>query len=154
MDKQRLEKSLPSNCKLVIGEVGDTVRQFLAENDLTAAPIGFISFDLDYYYSTRDAMEILCDTPEKYLPHFPTYFDDIALWSHNEYCGELLAVKQFNIDNQFRKIEKNRFLQYRRVFKHSSWLEHIFFLHILDAPERTSIRKDDEAAVLVNPYFK
>jgi hypothetical protein len=154
MDRVRLEQEIPSYCKLVVGEVKETVPEFLKSQALNNAPIGFVSFDLDYYYSTIDALKVLLDSPEKYLPYFPTYFDDIALWSHNSYCGELLAIKEFNEKEPFRKIEKNAFLPYTRVFKHCEWIEHIFFVHVLDASERTTIRHDSEAAVLFNPYFR
>jgi len=154
MDMSRLTKELPKNCELIIGEVKDTIPDFLKTHSLTDAPIGFISFDLDYYSSTKEALSVLLANPACYLPCFPVYLDDIALWSHNSYCGELLAIHEFNQEQPFRKIERNRFLAYNRVFKHAEWLEHIFFVHILDAPKRKEIRKDEaNPDVLANPYF-
>jgi hypothetical protein len=154
MDRVRLEQVLPSYCKLIVGEVKDTVPDFFKNHVTVNAPIGFVSFDLDYYHSTKDALKILLDAPEKYLPFFPTYFDDIALWSHNSYCGAMLAIKEFNEEISVRKIEKNAFLPYTRVFKHCEWIEHIFFVHVLDASMRTVIRHDSDEAVLSNPYFR
>lgn len=153
MDREKLDKALPANCKLIIGKVKDTIQEFLSAHALVEAPIGFISFDMDYYSSTKEAMEILLDQPDKYLPSFPVYLDDIALWSHNTYCGELLALKEFNEENKSRKMEQNRFLPYTRVFKHSEWLEHIFFVHVLDAKIRNDFRTDSNYAVLENHYL-
>src|SRR5215207_7877301 len=48
MDVEKLQSRLRS-AKLLIGDVRETVQHF-GENN--AAPIGFISFDLDYYSST------------------------------------------------------------------------------------------------------
>lgn len=153
MNKALLEKNLPENCQLVIGQVKDTIPHFLQHTDLVNAPIGFISFDLDYYYSTKEALSVLQHHPACYLSCFPVYFDDIALWSHNSWCGELLAIEEFNQTQPLRKIEKNRFLPYTRIFKHAAWLEHIYFVHVLDAPARNQIRVDGQADVLENPYL-
>jgi hypothetical protein len=154
MDREKLEKELPENCTLIIGKVKDTVTEFLSTNALDEAPLGFVSFDLDYYYSTKEALQILLhQDPSKYLSVFPVYLDDIALPSHNSYCGELLARKEFNEENKSRKIERNRFLPYTRVFKHSEWLEHIFFVHVLDAKSRNEFSDSTEYVVLENPYF-
>jgi len=153
MDKEKLEKYLPTNCKLIIGDVEKTLSQFLKETDLKNAPIGFISFDLDYYSSTKNAINILTSDPKNYLSRFPIYFDDIALWSHNSFCGELLAIKEFNDDNAFRKIVSDRFLRFRRVFQKAEWLEHIYYVHVLDSPERNTISINGKPSVLENPYF-
>ena len=153
MNRLLLESRLPANCQLVIGKVKDTIPHFLQHTDLINAPIGFISFDLDYYYSTKEALSILQHHPESYLSRFPVYFDDIALWSHNSWGGELLAIEEFNQTHPMRKIEQNRFLFYNRIFKHAAWLEQIYFVHVLDAPVRNRIRVNEPADVLVNPYL-
>jgi hypothetical protein len=153
MNRELLEKKLPHNCNLIIGEVEESIPKFLSEQNLENAPIGFISYDLDYYSSTKHAMELLKGPQHFYLPKFPVYFDDIALWSHNSFCGELLAIKEFNEENEFRKIEPDRFLRLRRAFQKAEWIEHIFFVHILDSHERNLISVLEKAAVLENPYL-
>ena len=55
MDQAALKAQL-RKAKLVLGNVSDTVTSFAASFD--PAPIGAISFDLDYYSSTVDAFRI------------------------------------------------------------------------------------------------
>jgi hypothetical protein len=51
LDVEGLEKKL-TKAKLVLGNVKETVTNFI-ENE-KPAPIGFVSFDVDYYSSTVD----------------------------------------------------------------------------------------------------
>jgi hypothetical protein len=60
MDIPKLEARLQS-AKLVIGNVDETVEPFRSREDL--APIGFISFDLDFYTSTEAALRIFEGDP-------------------------------------------------------------------------------------------
>ncbi len=83
----------------------------------------------------------------------PLYFDDNALWSHNSKSGELLAIHEFNASNENRVIENDLFIKSRRIFKSAEWLNHIYYLHILDANLRTQLSQNREAAVLSNPYL-
>ena len=54
MDKSKLEGAL-RRAKLYIGDVEETVTEFAASSP---APVAFISFDLDLYSSTRDAIAL------------------------------------------------------------------------------------------------
>ena len=45
--------------KLALGNVKTTVENLSKLVDFQSSPIGFISFDVDYYSSTRDALKIL-----------------------------------------------------------------------------------------------
>jgi len=153
MDYNNLNKILPKNCKLIIGNVKTTIPKFIHSNDLIKSPIGFISFDLDYYSSTKNALQILTLEPEKYLDHFPVYFDDVDEYSHNSYCGELLAIKEFNTENIYRKIERHDYLFFKRIFKNAYWTNQMFFVHILDSARRNTKRKANPI-ILTNPYFK
>jgi hypothetical protein len=152
MDSNRLNKILPANCKLVIGDVGTTVKTFASSENLRESPIGFVSIDLDYYSSTREAIQVLLSDPEKYLDLFPIYFDDVDEYYHNPYCGELLAIKEFNDANLYRKIVHHDYLIFKRLFKNAYWINQMFFMHVLDSPRRNTIRKGDPV-VLTNPYF-
>ena len=82
------------------------------------SPIGFFSFDLDLYTSTRDASEILNGDHSKYLPRVPLYFDDVSGPDAfcNEFMGELLAIEEFNALKAGEKIAKiNGFAFYRKI---------------------------------------
>ena len=155
MDRRALDARLPPNARVVYGDVAETVPRFLADLSPTA-PIGFVSLDLDYYQSSRAALRLLEDPdPRKYLPVSVMYLDDIAFPGHNEWCGELLAVREFNAENAMRKIGRYAFLRSTRVFKNPAWLDHMFTLQVLDHPERQpeGARTARERIVLENPYF-
>jgi hypothetical protein len=135
MDIERLHAALPSNTHLVIGELTDNVPSFLAS--LTPdVPLAFVSIDVDYYWSTKGALEILAGPPDVYLPTTLIYFDDISLESHNRWAGELLAIREFNLEHETRKIEQFHFLRTWRVFKQARWLDQLHTLHVLDHPTR------------------
>ena len=152
MDQKKLKEILPENCHLVIGEVKETIKEFINSDLLEESPIGYVCMDLDYYSSTRDALEIFFSNPSKYLDHFPIYFDDVDEYSHNSRCGELLAINEFNESNKNRIIEPHRFLISKRIFKNAVWINHMFFMHILDHKNRNTLRKGD-SVILTNPYF-
>ena len=152
MDVAALRAALPANCHLVIGEVETTVPRFLEELS-DASPLGFISIDVDYYYSTKQALRILSGPPSKYLPKVAVYLDDLEDESHNSYCGELLAVREFTDSHEFRKIEKHAFLRSYRIFRNARWIDHIFTAHILDHPTRSTLRQSRQSVTLSNPYL-
>ena len=73
----------------------------------THPPIGFISFDLDYYSSTKKAFRLFDAPGYTRLPRVYCYFDDILsseLVCHCEYAGELLAIREFNEEHERQKI--------------------------------------------------
>jgi hypothetical protein len=79
-------RSRLSNAELVLGDVADTVPPFLA--GLTA-PIGFISFDLDYYSSTCSALRIFEGSDQAYLPRILCYFDDVVGDDDQLHCEDV-----------------------------------------------------------------
>ncbi len=153
MDVDRLRATLPPNVNLVLGDVATTSVEWLHTRS-SAAPVGFVSVDLDYHYSTKEAFRALLGSPEAYLPRTHVYLDDIQEESHNSYCGELLAVREFNEENQLRKIERPFFLRYSRVFQRAAWIGHMFILHVLDHPTRSTLDQAREPLGLLNPYLR
>jgi hypothetical protein len=134
MDFKALAGSLPSNGRLVLGPLSETVPEFIKKLD-PESPLGFAAIDVDYYSSAKDALHTLSDpNPEKYLPLTLLYLDDITAEFQNQWCGELLAMNEFNSAESWRKIETDRFLKSRRVFKGARWLEQIHLMHVLDHP--------------------
>jgi hypothetical protein len=153
MNQDALKKVLPANVQLIIGEVSGTAAEFISRLP-PDEPVGYVVFDMDYYFSMCDALKILRDAnPQKYLPITLVYLDDIALDPHNNYCGELLAVNEFNAENQLRKIERHAFLENSRIFRKALWVKQIFFLHVLDHPLRCRITVRDKKRALFNPYL-
>ncbi len=152
MDHDALRRALPSNASLVIGELKDTVGPFM-QGLAPAAPIGFVSIDVDYYSSTRDALRVLDGAPDCYLPRTQVYLDDVEHPSHNSWCGERLAVYEFNDSHELRKIEQHAFLRGYRIFRNARWIDHMFTLHVLDHPSRTTLVQARQPTVLTNPYL-
>jgi hypothetical protein len=152
MDPQRLTGRLPDNTQLILGDITTTLPGFL-EQLRPDAPLAFVSLDLDYYWSTREALKIFEAAPDCYLPETIVYVDDINLPSHNSWCGARLAINEFNEQHRYRKIERDDFLVHSRVFKNAMWISQIFKLHVLDHPVRSTISRPDYSLGIPNPYL-
>lgn len=86
------------NAELVLGNVAETLPQFLAGFG-DRGPIGFCSLDVDYYTSTRDALQVLTGGPSSRLPRILCYFDDIHVGDLayvTPRMGQLAAITEFN----------------------------------------------------------
>jgi hypothetical protein len=152
MDVARLRKSLPDFAELIIGDVKDTIPQFL--QSVTAdAPVGFVAVDVDYYSSAKDTLNVLQGRPNQYLPVVPVYLDDIALDSCNPWTGELLAVHEFNDENKKRKIAPFTVLRSNRIFKNTQWIDRMFAAHIHDHVLRSPAVRRAEKWVISNEYI-
>lgn len=128
MDVMALESRLRPTTKLLLGNVKKTAQAFIKGN---ISPIGFVSFDLDYYTSTKDAFAIFKATDNKLLPRVFCYFDDIIGSDEevvSDYAGELLAIAEFNKNNKMKKIAKLKGLIHKRVIQ-SPWCDMIYVLH-------------------------
>ena len=133
MDRAALDAKLKRST-LIIGDVGQTVPSFF--ETFTPPPIGFVSFDLDYYTSTMDAFGLFDASSETRLPRTFAYFDDIIGKDdelHCEHVGELLAIADFNRANASKKLGQINGLKHKRVF-HTGWNEQIYVLHDLKHP--------------------
>jgi hypothetical protein len=137
-DVEVLRQSLPSNARLFIGDVADTIPEFAASLS-PEAPVGYVVIDVDYYSSAKAAMEVMKGPANCYLPLTLVYLDDVGAgafpWA-NDWCGERLAVREFNDENAMRKLQHDAFMKYGRVYKDSDWLDRVYKLHVLDHPER------------------
>jgi hypothetical protein len=126
-DPDQLRAKLPPFAHLVIGDVRETTG-VMAES-LARSRLGFVSIDLDYYSSTMAALNVLKHEPGAYLPAIPMYFDDIhqRCLTINRWCGEALAIEEFNDENEFRKIEP------KSAFR----IQKFHVCHVLDHPIRS-----------------
>ena len=154
VDREALARSLPSNAQLLVGNLDEPIPAFL-ETVTGDAPIGFISIDVDYYSSTKQALQICAaHQPTKFLPTTFIYLDDVTKDEHNRWCGELLAVHEFNDAHALRKIEQFAFLKMGRIFQRAMWLNQMYVLHVLDHPRRHEVDAGGgPRAVLANPYL-
>lgn len=147
----RLRDALPANASLVIGDVAATVPAALSAMT-QGSPLGFVSVDVDYHSSTVESLRIFEGDPELYLPTVIVYLDDVQFPGHNEWAGEMLAVREFSDRNAMRKIGKANFLREQRLFKRASWISHMYHLHVFDHPSRSTVLKGRAQAVLTNPH--
>lgn len=154
MAYQPLRDHLPKNVRIVLGDVRETVIPAL-QHITKESPVGYIAFDLDYYSSTKSALEILkAEQPEKFLPIFSIYLDDIYSYYHHDYAGVYLAVREFNEEMKYRKISKFRFLDIHRIFKNAQWLKQMRFVHIMDHPRRMNGSQLENVNIIENNYIK
>lgn len=153
VDRNELIKNMPSNCKLVLGKISDSLVDI---EKLCTSPIGFVSVDVDYYSSTIDCLKIFNLSSNNYLPYVFTYFDDIYDIDDNEYCGELLAINEFNVLNEKRKIVKATLLNQKRIFRRSPWTHQLYLTHIFNHNNRSISyiqEKKRGVTVLENPFL-
>jgi hypothetical protein len=148
MDVEKLEARLRS-AKLVIGDVRDTVHTF---RDSNHAPVGFISFDLDYYSSTMAALKVLELPLDSLLPRVFCYFDDVAGGAktcYNEFTGELLAINEFNQAHADRKLARIAGLRHNFLTLPALWHEQIYVAHLFEHPQyNTPAIKEDQRLAL------
>lgn len=120
--------------ELILGDVAVTLPQFLARPDVP--PIGFVSFDMDYYSSTVAAFGIFEGPHERYLPRVLCYFDDVVgpdSQLHCEDVGELLAIAEFNRLPRNHRIRPIHGLASKRPLQ-SAWAPKMFTYHRFDHP--------------------
>jgi len=126
MDVAALRKRLAPSTQLLIGDVSATIPGFLNSDH---PPIGFVAFDLDYYSSTKKAFEVF--ETDNLLPRVYCYFDDI-IWPetacHNQYVGELCAIREFNSSHDHQKICPIHLLRHMRVHP-APWNDQMYVLH-------------------------
>jgi hypothetical protein len=141
-DPGALGSALPAGVDLVLGPVATTLPQFL---ESLSTPVGFVSFDLDLYRSTKDALTLLETACDLLLPVVVCYFDDvmggtrrIGSLFRNAAAGQLLAIEEFNTRHRLRQIDPIRILRYRRPLDREPWIERMYALHVLDHPIRAT----------------
>ena len=133
---EQLAKLLPKNVKMIYGPIAETAKGFA---DTVDAPIGFISFDLAYYFSTVDAMQVLEGPAEHYLPTVACYIGAIIMETANPDVGELLAIREFNDRHPSRKLHPMTWLKEKRIFKNAFWHRQIYTFHVHDHPIRAGV---------------
>jgi hypothetical protein len=134
MDEVKLRGRLRS-ATLIIGNVSETLANFLTRYN--PKPIGFISFDMDYYSSTKQAFSLLNGSNENFLPRMFCYFDDVVgddSEFHCDFFGELLAIKEFNAENENKKFALINGLSYKRHLPRG-WHVKMHILHRFDHPK-------------------
>jgi len=132
MDQAVLRDAL-SRAQLVLGDVATTLGPWLATKP---APVGFVSWDLDYYSSTMAAFALLEAEPASLLPRIVSYFDDIMGLTFGDHVGERAAIAVFNTAHQSRKISPVYGLRHFLPWPQSAalWPEMMYLAHVFDHP--------------------
>ena len=128
MDEAAVRRKLRRSA-LLIGNVRDTVPEFIAQHQ--PAPIGFVSLDMDYYSSTRDALNLFEGLDQFFLPRVFCYFDDVVGCDsqlHSEFAGELLAIREFNDAHAKLKLSTIYGFASKRPLE-CVWADTIYVLH-------------------------
>jgi hypothetical protein len=153
--KQELLLTKLKKASLIIGDVRETVPRFMANDG--HAPIGFVSFDLDLYSSTRDALAVFSGDLDRLLPRVICYFDDIMGHSYSDYTGERLAINEFNQAHRMRKLCPVYGLRYYlpKLIRDEKCWECMFWHHAFEHPkynaldsERKAVYMDDQGGVV------
>lgn len=131
MDFKKLSREL-NNSTLHIGLVEETIKGFILSDH---APIAFCSFDLDYYSSTKQALEIFNVENDKILPRTFCYVDDIFIRSYCEWNGPNLAINEYNQKADNKKLGKINGLRFfLPIDRNWAWPEATYYNHIFDHP--------------------
>ena len=120
--------------ELVLGDVGETVDTWVKRDAI--APVGFISFDLDYYSSTMKAFRLFEAGSFTRLPRVHCYFDDVVGPDYacmNEHVGELAAIRDFNDAHTSKKISQIINLKLSRN-RPERWNDQMFAFHDFEHP--------------------
>tara|TARA_B100000686_G_C16709055_1_gene928034 strand:+ start:778 stop:1566 length:789 start_codon:yes stop_codon:yes gene_type:complete len=103
INKEKLEKRVDS--KIYYGDIKNTVEEFCKINPKN---ISVIFFDLDLYSSTASFLKKINYWGKFISPRVYCYFDDLFNYNYvSHFNGELLAIKEFNKENQDYKIGTN-----------------------------------------------
>jgi hypothetical protein len=148
MDQGALRSRL-TRSELVLGDVRETTAAFVAELN-SERPIGFVSFDLDFWSSTVAAFDVFRGRPEACLPRVWCYFDDIVALVED--LGELLAIREFNEEPHGRRIRHPWMLRGNVPFQ-PWWADQMFQAHLFDHPRYSLMQaeqKDRELPLLGN----
>jgi len=129
-DTDRLRRRLPGGVELVLGEIAETFPQWLRG---CAAPVGFISADVDYYSSTRAILDTLgAADADRLLPLVSCYFDDILRHLVPRCAGEMAAVSEFNCAHRDRQFDRDDWLTEVRPYGERLWLKRMYTLYCFD----------------------
>ena len=124
VNKEKLKKK--TNSKIFFGNIDKTFQSFIETNPVK---ISAIFFDFDYYTSTKSFLNQIPKNKNFFSPRVYCYFDDVFSINHhiNEHNGELLAIKEFNNENDEIKIGKS--LANLSDFKFPLGADKLFVLH-------------------------
>ncbi|MDQ4121020.1 MAG: hypothetical protein M3209_06205 [Acidobacteriota bacterium] len=147
MDVPALKAKL-KNSTLVLGDVRHTADTFFEE--YKPAPIGFISYDLDFYSSTVAAMKMLEAGDEHYLPRLFCYFDDTVGTEselYNDFTGQRLAINEFNQNHETIKLSRPYYLLAKKTVE--PWFHQIWICHFFNHPDYSKFVSEENQQLVL-----
>ncbi len=151
-DPALLKERIAGKANLIIGDIKDTIDGF-RETLSPEAPLGFVSIDVDIYSGTKSAFRVFDGPADHYSPAVSIYFDDISFYFANSWCGELLAIREFNAAQESRKIDQDRSLPGRRTQLVERWHRMMYACHILDHEARNIPMKRESKTISAHHDF-
>lgn len=151
-DREALSRKLAGRAEIIWGDIADTIDVFTSAID-PEAPVGFVSIDVDIYSATKSALRCLTGRSEQYLPAVSMYFDDVGFFFANEWCGELAAIAEFNVEHEMRKIGSDRSLPGHRPKKADGWYSAMYVCHVLDHKARQETVSRSELTIEAHADF-
>ena len=130
MNQEKLQKRL-KKARILLGLVEDTIQQFI---NSAPSPVAFIAFDLDLYSSTMAAFKLLEADSSLLLPRVYCYFDVILGFTYGDHNGERLAISEFNVSNNMRKISQIYGLKHFVPWQVANnwWIDCFYMAHVID----------------------
>lgn len=133
MDEGLLRSQLSERTTLILGDVAETVEGFF--DDRNAAPVGFVSLDIDAYSAVRDALKIFTLPSKRMLYQVPIFMPNENIFNHR-FAGAMLAVEEFNQQNSSVKIDRWYGVKIGNAFPERNYFEQMYIAHDLDAISR------------------
>ena len=130
MDPAKLEQKLKV-AKLHLGLVEETVPEFLRTRP---APVAFVAFDLCFYSSTVKALRTFEGDTSLLLPRVHCFFRNILGPTLGDFNGERLAISEFNLSHETRKLSKIYGMEYFLRLKTARWVDQYYMAYIFDHP--------------------
>jgi hypothetical protein len=130
-DCTRLMDRIAGRAEMIWGDIAETGPQFFGGDALKEAPLGFAAIDVDLYSSAVAVLNCFNVEAHKFNPAVSLYFDDTSFFFANEWCGELMAIEEFNAAKTWRKISADRSLPWARKTV-GPWVPGMRVLHVLD----------------------
>jgi len=138
-DPEKLRHKIKGKGELILGDIQETLPTFMKAFDQNY-PVGFVSFDVDLYSSTKASLNIFDFNESNYLPIVYCYFDDcFGSTTANKFCGELLAIDEFNQEHSDRKIDIDRSVKVKHKFiTYQEYFDKMYIAHFFNHPKRAS----------------
>ncbi|MGH8772466.1 MAG: hypothetical protein ACREV2_15015 [Burkholderiales bacterium] len=133
MDEDLLRSQLSERTTLILGDVAETVEGFF--DDYNAAPVGFVSFDIDGYSGVRDALKIFTLPSKRMLRQVPIFMPNENIYNH-KFAGAMLAVEEFNQQSSGVKIDRWYGVKIGNAFPERNYFEQMYIAHDLDTISR------------------